>query len=76
MTGRCVLPPAVVRAGARQACLGDADGNATNNVDAYDWDDGSFSPQGKPHRMGATPHVVKVRDRFRSEAGRARVRKE
>ena len=47
--------------GLLKACLGDADGNATNNADAYDWDDGPFSPQGKPNRMGATPHVAKVR---------------
>jgi hypothetical protein len=46
-----------------KACLGDADGDATNNVEIYNWDYGSVSIGATPtYYVGSHPHAIKVAD--------------
>merc|ERR1712022_12847 len=44
-------------------CLGDADGDSTNNVEVYDWDYGAikyWSEEGDTYLMSGTPHAIKL----------------
>merc|ERR1719198_911500 len=44
-------------------CLGDADGDSTNNVEVYDWDYGAikyFGEVGDSYLMSGTPHAIKL----------------
>jgi hypothetical protein len=49
-----------------KACLGDSDGDSTNNVDVYNWDHGAvteYSADGVVMMtMGSYPHAIKVQD--------------
>merc|ERR1719181_2385428 len=44
-------------------CLGDSDGDSTNNVEVYDWDYGAikyFTEYGDTYLMSGTPHAIKL----------------
>jgi len=44
-------------------CLGDSDGDSTNNVEVYDWDYGAikyWSELGDTYLMSGTPHAIKL----------------
>merc|ERR1719337_284500 len=44
-------------------CLGDSDGDSTNNVEVYDWDYGAikyFNEYGDTYLMSGTPHAIKL----------------
>ena len=58
-----------------QVCLGDSDGDATNNVDVYNWDHGAITTYADSgtlaldnshitakKTMGSHPHAIKVQD--------------
>merc|ERR1719487_2371041 len=44
-------------------CLGDSDGDSTNNVEVYDWDYGAikyWTEYGDTYLMSGTPHAIKL----------------